>query len=321
MENKNILIVYNACGIKRDNSAWYIKCMQSMLDQDFNHDNFKILWSSCMNSIGCVKEVYSHFKDKISYCFHSEPHTVNITFNKAVRDMTQYYGQFDYYLYIDSGVTFEDQSDILKKIYDVCVGESPGMLTVQTDTDEAFNSLDEERFVYETPTPQIIGEHFVVPIGKACNAHAHVYSNEIFNTFNFKLIPDVFAAYCTESTFSFLTAAANQKWIIMKDEQVVHMKGVDGASAGSPHHSPIHRNPWNNLLFGRNALDFINNEQALKAGLGYEECNQIMMHNEKAYDEHDMPIHKEELVNAINKYFFLSNDELEYDKIKSKFIP
>tara|TARA_R110000782_G_scaffold190917_5_gene280743 strand:+ start:242 stop:1213 length:972 start_codon:yes stop_codon:yes gene_type:complete len=320
MKNKNILIVYNTCGIKRDNSEWYIKCMQSILDQDFDRDNYKILWSSCLNTPQCVKQVYSHFKNNISYCFHSEPHTVNITFNKAVREMIQHFGQFDYYMYIDSGVTFENQKDILRKIHDVCVSESPGMLTVQTDTDEALNALDESRFVYQAPTPQIVGEHFVVPVGKACNVHTHVYSNELYNTFNSKLAPDVFAAYCTESTFSFLTSGAKQRWIIMKDEQVVHKKGVDGASVCSAHHSAKYNNPWNNLLCDRNALDFINDKEAYEAGLGYEECNNIMNHHSEAYESDGSSKYPDKLTQMINKYFFLNQDELDYDKMITKFI-
>ena len=91
-----------------------------------------------------------------------------------------------------------------------------------------------------------------------------------------KIIPDVFAAYCTESTFSFLTAAVASKWIILKDLQVKHLKGVDGASSSQPHGSLVYGNSWNNLLYGRDARDFIFNQDAIQSGLGYEECNKII---------------------------------------------
>ena len=40
----------------------------------------------------------------------------------------------------------------------------------------------------------------------------------------------------------------------------------------------------------RDALDFINDPEAYYAGLGYEECNDIMNHNSKSYDEEGNPL-------------------------------
>ena len=319
MKNK-ILVVYNTCGIRNNNPEWYIECIQSILEQSIDRDDCRILWSSCLNSAECFEKVYSVFRDKISYCLHSHPHTVNVTFNKAIQEAVNHYGNFEYYLYVDSGVTFGKQKYLLEKIYQTCKEQDVGMLTVQTDTDEALNSIDSSKYVYQSPSPQIIGEHCIVPVGKACNVHAHIYSDELYNLYNSKVVPDVFAAYCTESTFSFLTAAAQQRWIIMKDEQVVHKKGVDGASVCSPHQSVNYNNPWNNLLCDRNALDFINDKQAHEAGLGYEECNDIMNHDPDAYNSTGSSKYPDKLAQMINKYFFLSQDELDYDQMKIKFI-
>jgi hypothetical protein len=237
-----------------------------------------------------------------------------------VQEAVTHYGNFQYYLYVDSGVTFGEQKYLLEKIYETCKSHQPGMLTIQTDTDEALNSIDESKYVYQSPTPQIVGEHCVVAVGKACNIHAHIYSDELYSRYNSKVVPDVFAAYCTESTFSFLVAGAEQRWLIMKDEQVVHKKGVDGASVCSPHHSIKYNNTWNNLLYDRDALDFINDKEAYDVGLGYEECNNIMNHCPDAYGPDDSPKYPDKLAQMINKYFFLSQDELDYDKMITKFI-
>ena len=99
-----------------------------------------------------------------------------------------------------------------------------------------------------------------------------------------------------------------------------HRKGVDGASASVPHWSPKHNNPWNNLLYDRNALDFIRDEEAVAAGLGYEECNKIMVHREDQYDEQGFSTAPKQLVSMINKYFFLNNKELDYDKIQCRYV-
>lgn len=314
-----VLVVYNTCGIKRDSPEWYVKCLQSILKQATEVE-YRVLWSSCLNSPNCFEKVYSVFKDKISYCYHDEPHTVNITFNKSVQEATKHFGDFTHYVYIDSGVILDDETT-LNKMFNELEDTSCGMLTVQTDTDEALNAIDDKKYVYQSSTPQIVGENVTVPVGKACNVHLHSYSRELYDLYKSKLIPDVFAAYCTESTFSFLTAAANQFWVIMKDHQVRHLKSVDGASACVPHTSQKFSNPWNNLLYDRNALDFINDEEAYLCGLGYEECGKIMMHNPEAYDEEDRAINPNKLAAMINKYFFLTDEELDYENIKHKFIP
>ena len=95
-----LLVVYNTCGIKCDNTDWYIKCINSLLEQDF--DDYRVVLSSCMNGPECFKRVYDTFGNKISYCYHAEPHTVNITFNKTVQECVNRFGEFEGYLYVDS---------------------------------------------------------------------------------------------------------------------------------------------------------------------------------------------------------------------------
>ena len=129
-----------------------------------------------------------------------------------------------------------------------------------------------------------------------------------------KLWPDVFSAFCTESTFTFLAASIGKRQAVLKDVALNHAKSIDGASCSKHHISPIHGNPWNNLLANRDALDFINDVEAINAGLGYEECNNIMMHKPEAYKDH-LPKDAHSLINVIRKYLFLSEEELNYDSL------
>ena len=122
----------------------------------------------------------------------------------------------------------------------------------------------------------------------------------------------------------FLAASVKTKWAIMKDVMVFHRHGMDGGTSFLPHKdhwSPEHGNTWNNLLCGRNALDFVENEEALAAGLGYEECNNIMMHRPEAYDGEGYAKYPEKLQEQIMKWFFLTKEELDYDNISCDFIP
>tara|TARA_R110000824_G_scaffold115732_3_gene266885 strand:+ start:411 stop:1364 length:954 start_codon:yes stop_codon:yes gene_type:complete len=316
MKNRKILVVYNTCGIKNDNTEWYIKCINELLNQDFEGSH--VVLSSCLNSPECFKKLYSTFRKRISYCYHAEPHGVNITFNKTVQECVKHFGEFEGYLWVDSGV-FDCPPDSLKKMYDSFKLNSYGVLSVQTDTDTCFQVL-EPNLTNNSDTAQIINKDYVIPIGKAVNFHLTLFGGEIYKEYN-KIVPDVFAAYCSESTLGFICASVNKRWAILKDLLVKHHKSIDGATLCVPHHSPIYRNHWNNLLYGRNALDFINDKEAHRVGLGYEECNEIMMHDPSAYGDDGRALHKEQLIKVIDKYLFLSKDELNYDDNKIKFIP
>ena len=318
MRKRKVLVVYNTCGINGDNTEWYIHCLNSILSQKLK--GFRVVFSSCLNSKECIKQIVDTFKDKISYCFHSEPHTVNITFNKAVRDAVNKYGEFESYVYVDSGCTFGDDKNILSNLYQSYKTTGAQMVALQSDTDEGLQVLG-PNFLYESKDIQITEEDFTIPVGKAINLHVQLFGNKLYKSYKGKIIPDVFAAYCTESTFSFLTAAVKSKWIILKDLQVRHLKGVDGASSSQLHGSPVHGNTWNNLLYGRDARDFVFNQDAIQSGLGYEECNKVMMHKEDAFDKNGFSKNPIKLRRNINKYFFLSEQELNYDTIKSLFVP
>ena len=319
MKNKKILIVYNTCGIQRDNTEWYIECLQSLLQQNSDDQKYRVLWSACLNSPSCFAKVYSVFKDKISYCYHSEKHTVNITFNKSVQAAAEHFGEFEGYVYVDSGCNFNDNKYLLSSLYQCYQTTTAEMIAVQSDTDEALQTID-PKFSYESGEVQIKGENYTIPVGKAINLHVQLFGRKIFENFQRKIIPDVFAAHCTESTFSFLTAAVHRKWTILKDVQATHLKGIDGASISQPHVSAHHGNTWNNLLYGRDARDFINDKKAVQCGLGYEECNSVMLHNPDAYDSNGYSKYPDDLKQCINKYFFLTPEELDYDRIKCRFV-
>tara|TARA_R100001244_G_scaffold128755_1_gene99782 strand:- start:196 stop:1143 length:948 start_codon:yes stop_codon:yes gene_type:complete len=312
-----ILVVYNTCGIKCDNTDWYIKCINGLLNQDF--DDYKVVLSSCLNRPECFKKIYKTFGKRISYCYHAEPHTVNITFNKTVQECVREFGEFESYLYVDSGCSLSDSSSSLKDIYDSYKLNSYGILSVQTDTDTCFQSL-EPNLKNDSDTPQIVNEDYIIPIGKAINLHFFLFDGEIYKRYN-KILPDVFAAYCSESVLSFICASVNKRWAIMKNLQVKHHKSIDGATLCVPHHSPVHGNHWNNLLYGRDALAFIHDKEAYEVGLGYEECNNIMKHNPDAYNMGGKALHREGLSRIIGKYLFLSKSDLDYDNIKTKFVP
>ena len=327
MKDRKILVVYNTCGINKDNTEWYIHCINSLLEQDF--EGYRVVLSSCLNSPECIRKLFSIFGNRISYSLVADCVTVNVTFNNAVRKCVNEFGEFESYLYVDSGCSFDEQRDILSKIYQSFKRDTKlknSIISVQANTDEGLDQLGND-FKYESPDIQIKNEDYTVPVGKAINLHVALFSNDIFKKYH-NIIPDVFAAFCTESTFSFLAASVRSKWVIMADRQVRHLKAIDGPVASQPWRATsadkngniILNNSWNNLLCGRNALDFIKDKETYNSGLGYEECQDIMIHDPAAY-EYGCPINPDALSMSIKKYFFLSEKEMNYSKINTKFVP
>lgn len=308
-----ILTIYNTCGIKHEQTSWYEHCLQTILGQD--HADNKVLVSSCINSDNCISHLKSVFGEKIDICRFKDPYTVNITFNKSVQEAVARYGEFDGYFYIDSGVLLNNTS-VIKNGVERLRTNKYSMITYQTNTDTGFEPLG---FLQDSNLVQIKDNDFIIPVGKACNLHAQIFTNDIYKTFDSRIIPDVFRAYCTESTFSFLCSVLQKDWVIVKDILLHHNKGVDGASIGQDHLSREYRNPWNNLLYERNALDFINDSHAKAVGLGYEECNNIMNHNTEAYDG-NFSKHPEELAEQILKYFYTNKEELDYSEIGVDYV-
>ena len=301
----DFLVVYNTCGIRSDNVGQYIKSIRSILDSktDFT---FRVIMSSCLNSEECRREVHTAFGSEIDIMAVDEPHTVNITYNNSCLHATKQYGVPKGYLYIDSGVDFIDNDETLNKGFLSFLENDYGILSFQVDTDHGFDSLDIDH--------PVKGEDFIIPLGGAVNGHADLFSSDIIKEYG-ALWPDVFSAFCTESTFSFVAASVNKKWAILKDHVLTHKKGIDGPSLCVPHISPQTKTPWNNLLCGRDALDFINSKEAIEAGLGYEECNNIMMHNKNSYDDKNLPKNPSALKECIKKYLYLSRDELKYPEL------
>jgi hypothetical protein len=343
IEDRKILLVYNTCGIRKDNTDWYIECINSFLAQDF--EGLHVVVSSCMNSSSCFKRLYTEFKDKVSFCLYPERYVVQTTFNKTVAEMVKKYGEFEGYLYVDSGVTFDNQTNVIQEAYDRLKTGNYAIVTVQTDTDAAFNDLvggyvgdemiedspqaysewSKKRggFAYQSRFGdiQITDEDYIVPPGGSANLHANIFSNELWNSYDQKILADVFRAYCLETTFIWMAKSVQKDWVVVKDLQVRHLKALDVPCAGFNTMSGQTGNYWDNLFSDRSALEWMKDPEAIEAGLGYHNHPNAPLHSRmqyrlESYDDNNCAKNPALLKDIMKKYFFLRKDELDYDKIK-----
>lgn len=310
-----LLIVFNTCGIKRESPSLYVKHIKSILDQ--KNVDFHIAVSSCMNSEECIEYVTSLLGDKVSYNLIKNKLPISVTFNDTVDQCIKNIGEFENYMYIDSGIDFEQNTMAISDLMKIHESGPYSMTCARTDDDMGFDDW--------FGTDQLGNSIFsrgdlVVPVGKAANLHAQIFSSEHLKAYK-KILPDIFAGQCMESVFSFMCAAINKKWIISSNIIVKHITGMDGPSSGfSPAEFVMERSMprWNHLFrTSESIVDIIG--RGIEYGMGYEENQSIVMHNDDQYDENGF-CKNNKLSSFIRDNLYLRNDQFDYDKIKRDFI-
>ncbi len=302
----DLLVVYNTCGISgRDNVLDYAASLHSILMQR-TQAKLRTVISSCLNPALQRRYLQKVFGENVSH--HNIDHhmTVNMTFNLTARKAVREFGPFAGYLYLDSGCVFTEDTDI-QKMWTAFKSGHYGMVLGPTDTDTAF----EQVLGFDYPT-----EDYEVPLGKGLNLHCQIFSHELYEAFGRRLMPDVFAGFCTESTFTFMNAAIKKKMLIKHDLRVRHAQSMDGASSGFPHNSH-----WDYLIQGARPMrEVVADAECDACGMGYEICRGVKPFNPNAYNEDGTPKDPERLRRFINDNFFLPNHVIDYDKVPTEFI-
>jgi hypothetical protein len=325
--DKRILVVFNTCGISgNEQVANYVKSINSIFEQSYT--NFKLVLSSCLNTPATLQKLHEQFGNKLSYVVVNEVHPVNVTFNFAIQKMVEQFGEFDGYVYVDSGIYFNDK-DALKKMVELHFSGPYGMTATRVDTDSGFfdwfgvgNHPRDESGQSEL----FKNGHIVVPIGRSLNMHVILFDNIIFKTYG-KVLPDIFAAYCTESIFSYVNASVSKKFIIHGDIVLNHIVSMDGASSGfSPvaYRAKTSKPPWTYLYRSpKTAEEIIADPVVLASGMGYEEVEpwRVLVHKPEMFDENGYSKNPELLQKALRENFYLNDAALNYKDIFHVFAP
>tara|TARA_R110002153_G_scaffold113768_5_gene256172 strand:+ start:1044 stop:2006 length:963 start_codon:yes stop_codon:yes gene_type:complete len=315
MAKNKMLVVYNICGISgKDNSDYYVDAINTITSQDC--DDYVLAVSACRNPDYQIKKILENCKvDFVNSIDDVLP--VNITFNSTVREAVKTFGDFEAFLYLDSGVKFTSK-DQLSKLFSLYESGNYGMVSAQVDSDFGWCwfGLNE----YSKP---ILQEDLIIPVGKACNLHCQIFSNEIFNYYN-NVLPDIFRSYCTESTFSFINAAIRKKWIVSSAVRVHHAfnvpdgrpddgDGIDGHSSGFK--APP--GTWDDVFPPHSMKEIIQKEDGTKYGFGYEELRSIKLHDPECFDLDGYCIN-EQLKTFLKENLFLKKENFNYDTINQK---
>ena len=280
---KKYLIVYNICGISgKDNSDYYVEALKTVRDQSYQ--DYILSVSSCKNPPEQISKIKQNCKvDFINSIEDILP--VNITFNDTVKECIEEYGEFEAYLYLDSGVKFTDPSQLgtLIRLYE---SGNFGMVSAQVDNDFGWCWFGLNEYAQPHLTQDL-----VVPIGLACNLHCQLFSKEIFNYYG-NVMPDIFRSYCTESVFSFVNAALKKKWVISSEVRVHHAfevpPGRPNDGDGLDGHSSGFRAPpgtWDDVYPPLTMAEIIQIPKGTESGFGFEELRGIKKHKADCFDE------------------------------------
>ena len=320
---QKLVVVFNTCGISgREHVDLYKQCIHAILNQEMA--DFRVVVSSCLNSRNARVALLQEFGNRISYNIIDTLVPVNISFNHTVMKAVEVLGAADGYLYVDSGIFFADDKLVLKKLHDLHTSGPYGMTAGRTNTDSGVflwygkgSSPEDESGQEEL----FANGNFIVPVGKTLNLHIQVFDHQLYETFNHRIMPDIFASHSTEGIFTYLNAVIQKKFIWHKDVKVVHHTGVDGGSSGfRPEYAGVPG--WQHTLgcAPRKIVDLIADPEAKEVGFGYEECQNILMHDPAKFDENGYSKDPERLKKFLMN-FYLPDDRFHYDLIDYQFIP
>ena len=320
------MVVYNTCGISgKENSSTYIEHLKTILNQNLTDKT--IIFSGCKIKKETFKKVYKEFGSTISYYLTNERLAVNQSFNDAVLKGIENFGEHDGYVYVASDVKFTDDLDSLSKINERIKDKTNGIVYPEIDLDNGYYwwfDFDEGLSLWD-----VFGKDkdFVVPLGSTANLHCAAFSNKLYKEYG-RILPDVFVSYCSESSFSFLTAAVKQKFIIAND--VVCNHGINKTSNHQLDGQTLaYGAAWDLVYPGCKSIkEIVESIESIESGFGHEEWairhkvpkdKVFLIHDKKQYDENSFSIDNR-LRNFIKNNLFIPKNILDYDKIEHKFI-
>ena len=319
---RKLLVIYNTSEILcPSNVPHYIDSLRSILSQtiyDSFGEDFKVAVSGCMMTDRTKQQLYSTFGNHLSYNFVEENLPLSITFNDTIDRCTERYGEFEGYLYVDSGIDFWDpcqRFDALQRLWDV-YKSGPYAIT------NAMPSNDDGSSWWGIQYKQ--GEDFIFPVGKTTNLHCAIFSQD-WKSFYKRVLPDIFASNAMESVFPHMSAAIHRKNIITQKVHVKHMTNLDGASGGSRMPSPD-RIPMSDTfqtggqLFKTKKTIDKKYVEGYQFGAGFEECVDYWKHDPSKFDSEGYALDPA-LKEFYKKEVYLSQDEFDYRNIRRIFIP
>ena len=136
--------------------------------------------------------------------------------------------------------------------------------------------------------------------------HVLLFDKLIYQNFNYKIVPDIFATHCTETTYSYLVASLGKKYVVHnKDIMLKHIGFADGHSIGFIGEIQYDDSiSWKHLFKSKiPAEERLLSQEAKDSGFGYGEWKnpKLLARDESMYDENEDHIEPKKLLNFLKK--------------------
>lgn len=296
------LIVYNLCGLKRDNTKQWITNIEDLLKDD---DEFDF----CISACNLKKETQNYFKEyfkhrNVKLHFVEDILPVNVTFNFACL-LNPGYKQ---YVYCASDVARNNQEKIISKLRHFHISNNNAITAAYVLND----ALPFAQLHYKNKLK--IGQNVTFKPGEAFNCHFVMYDSILMQHFG-ALMPDIFASWCTESVFYYICAGLEKNLGMLNALAVslFHSRAendLDGNSSGFPNgKGPNHL--FKSKLTVKQRLT---SSEAWDVGFGYEEVSGYFPHNPKMYID-NKNINPTKLLNFVKTAVYLTKEEFDYNNI------
>ena len=130
---KKIAVIYNICGLGNpQNVKVYKEALNSILTQTFM-PNCELFISSCMSKPHVENDLRITYDKKINFNWIDENLPLTVTFNHTVRKAIEIYGNFEGYLYVDSGSVMNGPRDI-EALYERLQTNKYAMISTTSNT-------------------------------------------------------------------------------------------------------------------------------------------------------------------------------------------
>lgn len=314
-----LLIVYNICEIAGNgNSATYIDHLRALLSQQgFEDNDLKFAVSGCMVTDITQYRLTTLFGNHLSYNFVQQNVPLSVSFNDTIDRCTEAFGEFDGYLYVDSGISFWDpcqRYDALKILWDVYKSGNYAIAAAMPSNDDGSSWWGIQ---YKA------GEDYVYKLPQITNMHCQIFSGEWKRAYR-RILPDIFASNCMESVFPFMAAALKSNIIMTNKIMVQHIHSMDGASIGSRQPDPdkiscssVFQTPG--LMYKTKRDMDVRFRIGYDYGFGFESCSPYWPFDSTKFDEKGHAL-DERLLPFLQQEMYLTKEEFNYDFLNRNWI-
>ena len=137
---RQMLVIYNTCGLGHENTDYYMYALNNILAQEYGDglEDYHVVLSACMNSKSCIDRIQHEFGNHISYNIVNETLPLNVTFNQSILNCIKEFGEFECYVYVDSGILFQSPG-VLRKLWNEFKSGNYGMVSTRVNNDSGYH--------------------------------------------------------------------------------------------------------------------------------------------------------------------------------------